>query len=92
MTFMTQELVMTGAQIAGARAMLGLSQAQLAELAGLARPTIAAMEACGRNEVKGLWQTVRKVVDVLQNRGIEFDDAGGVRLLPRDEPRRDDER
>jgi DNA-binding XRE family transcriptional regulator len=51
-----------GWQIRAARAEKGLTQAQLAELAGLPQPRIAEMEAGGVNST---WRTITKVCRAL---------------------------
>jgi len=54
-----------------ARALLGIDQRQLAELAGLSLPTIQRMEASG-GQVRGVVDTLVKVIRALENEGIEF--------------------
>uniref|UniRef100_Q07IY7 Transcriptional regulator, XRE family n=1 Tax=Rhodopseudomonas palustris (strain BisA53) TaxID=316055 RepID=Q07IY7_RHOP5 len=70
-----------------ARALLGLDQRQLAELAGVSVPTIQRMEASGGN-VRGVVDSLTKVVEALNRAGVELigdharsDNGGrGVRL------------
>lgn len=63
--------MITSAQMRAARAMLGLDQKQLAELAGLSLPTIQRMEASG-GQVRGIIDTLMKVVEALEDSGIEL--------------------
>lgn len=61
--------MITGAQIKAARALLGLDQKRLAELAGVSVPTIQRMEA--RNGVVGGGvETLMRVVDALERAGV----------------------
>ncbi len=70
-----------------ARALLGIDQKTLAELAGVSLPTIQRMEA-STDTVRGVVETLVKVVEALNGAGIELigeharsDDGGrGVRL------------
>ncbi len=79
--------MMTSAQMRAARALLGIDQKQLAELAGVSLPTVQRMEASDGN-VRGVIDTLIKVVAALDRAGIELigDDAAsqargrGVRL------------
>jgi len=63
--------MITSAQMRAARAMLGLDQKGLAELAGLSLPTIQRMEASG-GQVRGIIDTLMKVVEALEEAGIEL--------------------
>ena len=54
-----------------ARALLGIDQRQLAELAGLSLPTIQRMEASD-GQVRGVVNTLVKVIGALENSGIEL--------------------
>ena len=79
--------MITAAQMRAARAMLGIDQKQLAEMAGVSLPTIQRMEASD-GIVRGVVVTLTRVVDALDAAGIELirDDAvstgggRGVRL------------
>jgi len=51
--------------------MLGIDQRDLADLAGLSLPTIQRMEASD-GQVRGVVDTLVKVVDALQTQGIEL--------------------
>ena len=63
--------MITSHQMRAARALLGIDQRQLAELAGLSAPTIQRMEASG-GQVRGVVDTLVKVVGALEAAGIEL--------------------
>jgi len=63
--------MITSHQMRAARALLGIDQRQLAELAGLSSPTIQRMEASG-GQVRGVVDTLVKVVNALERAGIEL--------------------
>ncbi|MBN9505244.1 MAG: helix-turn-helix transcriptional regulator [Altererythrobacter sp.] len=63
--------MITSHQMRAARALLGIDQRQLAELAGLSVPTIQRMEASG-GQVRGVVDTLVKVVNALEGAGIEL--------------------
>lgn len=79
--------MITAAQMRAARALLGIDQQTLADLAGVSLPTIQRMEASQGN-VRGVIDTLIKVVEALNAAGIELigdnarSDGGGrgVRL------------
>lgn len=79
--------MITAQQMRAARALLGIDQRQLAELAGLSLPTIQRMEASG-GQVRGVIDTLVKVVRALEESGVELIGEGqpsagagrGVRL------------
>lgn len=93
--------MLTPAQLRAARALLGIDQRTLAELAGVSLPTIQRMEA-SEGYVRGVIDTLTKVIVALEFAGIEFigentistGGGRGVRLLdpavplPRQTPRR----
>lgn len=54
-----------------ARALLGVDQRQLADMAGLSLPTIQRMEASG-GQVRGIVDTLMKVVEALEGAGVEL--------------------
>lgn len=58
-------------QIRAARALLGIDQRQLAELAGVSLPTIQRMEASS-GQVRGTVDTLVKVIRALEGAGIEI--------------------
>ena len=64
-------------QMRAARALLGIDQRKLAELAGVSLPTIQRMEASD-GTVRGVVGTLMKVVDAL--------DAAGVELIGNEQP------
>lgn len=79
--------MITAAQMRAARALLGIDQKRLAELAGVSLPTIQRMEASQGN-VRGVVESLTKVVEALSQAGIELIGEGaqssgggrGVRL------------
>ena len=89
------DLVITSFQMRAARALLGIDQRTLAELAGVSLPTIQRMEASVGN-VRGVVESLTRVVDALNRAGVELigeharsEDGGrGVRLKEPGPPRR----
>ena len=73
-------------QIRGARAILRLSQADLAKAAGLSLETIKRLEAM-HGELKVRLDTLTRIKDALEKAGVEFipENGGGagVRLAKR---------
>ncbi|MCW5580297.1 MAG: helix-turn-helix domain-containing protein [Luteimonas sp.] len=69
--------MITASQMRAARALLGIDQRRLAELAGVSLPTIQRMEASG-GTVRGVVGTLMKVIDAL--------DAAGVELIGNEQP------
>ncbi len=69
--------MISSAQMRAARALLGIDQRRLAELAGVSLPTIQRMEASA-GTVRGVVGTLMKVVDAL--------DAAGVELIGNEQP------
>jgi len=63
--------MITSQQMRAARALLGIDQRQLAELAGLSLPTIQRMEASD-GQVRGVVDTLVKVISALEQAGIEL--------------------
>ena len=63
--------MITSHQMRAARALLGIDQRQLAELAGRSPPTIQRMEASD-GQVRGVVDTLVKVVNALEAAGIEL--------------------
>ncbi|ODN69999.1 helix-turn-helix domain-containing protein [Methylobrevis pamukkalensis] len=63
--------MITGPQMRAARALLGIDQKTLAELAGLSVPTIQRMEASHGN-VRGVVDSLTKVVAALELAGVEL--------------------
>ena len=87
--------MITSFQMRAARALLGIDQKTLAELAGVSLPTIQRMEASTGN-VRGVVETLMKVVEAFDRAGVELiaeqarSDSGGrgVRLREPGPPRR----
>ena len=71
--------MLTAAQLRAARALLGIDQRRLAELAGVSLPTIQRMEASGGN-VRGVVDTLTKVVEALDRAGVELIGEGAVSM------------
>lgn len=71
--------VITAGQMRAGRALLGIDQRQLAEMAGVSLPTIQRMEASTGN-VRGVVDTLTKVVAAFEAAGIELigDEAPSV--------------
>ena len=63
--------MITSSQMRAARALLGIDQRQLADMANLSLPTIQRMEASG-GQVRGIVDTLMKVVEALEGAGIEL--------------------
>ena len=63
--------MITAAQMRAARALLGIDQRQLADLSGVSLPTIQRMEA-SEGTVRGVVDTLTKVVEALDRAGIEL--------------------
>jgi transcriptional regulator with XRE-family HTH domain len=82
--------MMTAAQLRAARALTGLDQRKLAELAGLSVPTIQRMEA-SEGLIRGNVDSLMKLVQALNAAGVELIGEGtasqgggrGVRLKDR---------
>lgn len=79
--------MITSAQLRAARALLGIDQRRLADLAGLSVPTIQRMETSG-GVIRGNVDSLMKLVSALDAAGIELiaegaaspDGGRGVRL------------
>lgn len=63
--------VITAAQMRAARALLGIDQTTLADLAGVSLPTIQRMEASEGN-VRGVVDTLTKVITAFDLAGVEL--------------------
>lgn len=63
--------MITGAQMRAARALLGIDQKRLAELASLSLPTIQRMEA-SEGVVRANVDSLMKLVNALDQAGIEL--------------------
>ena len=87
--------MITSFQMRAARALLGIDQKALAELAGVSLPTIQRLEARTGN-VRGVVEILIKVVEAFDRAGVELigeqarSDSGGrgVRLKEPGPPRR----
>ncbi|CAN7398827.1 XRE family transcriptional regulator [Devosia sp. Root413D1] len=79
--------MMTAAQLRAARALLGIDQKTLADMAGVSLPTIQRMEASD-GTVRGIVETLTRVIEALNEAGVDLigdnarSDTGGrgVRL------------
>lgn len=69
--------MISAVQMRAARAMLGIDQRTLAEMAGVSLPTIQRMES-SKGNVRGVVSTLTKIVDAL--------DAAGIELIGNDQP------
>ena len=73
-----------GSQIRGARGLLGLSQDELANLAGVGVATIRRMEAVD-GLVPGNLESAVRIRNALENAGVQFIDQGekgpGIQLV-----------
>jgi len=63
--------LITSSQMRAARALLGIDQRTLAEMAGVSLPTIQRMESSGGN-VRGIVNSLTRVVEALNRAGIEL--------------------
>lgn len=63
--------MMTASQLRAARALLGIDQRTLAEMAGVSLPTIQRMEASD-GTVRGIVETLTKVIEALNEAGVEL--------------------
>ena len=63
--------MITAAQMRAARALAGIDQKTLAEMAGVSLPTIQRMEASD-GVVRGVIDTLMRVIDALDRAGIEL--------------------
>ena len=85
--------MITALQMRAARALLGIDQRTLAQMAGVSVPTIQRMEASSGN-VRGIVDSLTKVVAALEGAGLELigensaslSGGRGVRLKPGDKP------
>ncbi|SCB46600.1 Transcriptional regulator, contains XRE-family HTH domain [Rhizobium miluonense] len=86
-------IVITAAQMRAARALLGIDQRQLAELAGISVPTIQRMEASA-DVVRGNVDSLMRLLAAFDGAGIEVINEGaastdggrGVRLKSKTKP------
>jgi predicted transcriptional regulator len=80
--------MITSGQLKAARALLGIEQKLLAEMAGVSLPTIQRMEASG-GTVRGNIDTLTKVIEALNGAGVELLNVGGRGVLLRASPNND---
>lgn len=78
---MSEKDQVMGRQIAAARAMVGISQGELAANARVSVPTLRRMEASG-GPASGMANNVAAVKAALERAGIEFLDDGQVASGP----------
>jgi len=69
--------MLTAAQMRAARALVGMEQKTLAGLSGVSLPTIQRMEA-SNGVVRGVIETLMKVMGALEAAGIEFINEGAI--------------
>jgi len=69
--------MLTGAQMKAARALVGMEQKTLAARSGVSLPTIQRMETSD-GVVRGVIETLMKVMEALQAAGIEFINEGAI--------------
>jgi predicted transcriptional regulator len=69
--------MITAVQLRAARALLGIDQRTLAEMAGVSLPTIQRMEA-SKGNVRGVVDTLTKIIEAL--------DAAGIELIGNEQP------
>ena len=69
--------MITASQLRAARALVGIDQRKLAELAGLSLPTIQRMEA-SNGVIRGNVESLTKLIAALNDVGVELIGEGGV--------------
>ena len=69
--------MITAAQMRAARALLGIDQRTLAQLAGVSLPTIQRMEASTGN-VRGIIDSLSKVIAAIEAAGVELIGENGA--------------
>ena len=70
-------LMITAPQLRAARALLGIDQQKLADLANVSLPTIQRMEASPDN-VRGIVSSLMKVLEALDKAGLEIIGEGAA--------------
>jgi len=68
---------LSGRQIAAARALLGIGQAELAAMSKISAPTLRRMEA-SENKIAAVPNNIAAVIKALEDAGIIFINAGDV--------------
>lgn len=66
------KMLKTGNQLRAARALVGMSQSEVAELAGVHLNTISGMEKRGPNLLTSAFDVVARVAKVLEAAGVMF--------------------
>jgi transcriptional regulator with XRE-family HTH domain len=69
--------MITAAQLRAARALLGIDQRRLADIAGLSVPTIQRMEA-SEDVIRGNVDSLMKLIAALNSAGIELIGEGAI--------------
>ena len=69
--------MLTAAQMKAARALVGMEQKTLAARSGVSLPTIQRMETSD-GVVRGIIETLMKVMEALQAAGVEFINEGAI--------------
>ena len=69
--------MITAAQLRAARALLGIDQRELADIAGLSVPTIQRMEA-SEGVIRGNVDSLMKLISALQAAGLELIGEGAI--------------
>lgn len=69
--------MITSAQLRAARALLGIDQKKLAELAGLSTPTVQRMEA-SEDVIRGNVDSLMKLIGALDLAGVELINEGAA--------------
>jgi len=88
--------MMTSGQLKAARALLGMDQKRLADLADVSLPTIQRMEASD-GVVRGTVETLTKVIEALNRAGVDLigdnarSEGGGRGVRLRELPNRQDQ-
>lgn len=70
--------MLSAPQLRAARALLGLDQRTLADLAGVSLPTIQRMETSAGAQVRGNVESLTKVVEALDRAGVELIAEGAL--------------
>ena len=76
-TLYGRKTMLTAAQMKAARALAGMEQKTLAARSGVSLPTIQRMET-SNGVVRGVIDTLMKVMEALEAAGVEFINEGGI--------------
>jgi transcriptional regulator with XRE-family HTH domain len=78
-------IVVTGSMLRGARALIGMSQEQVASRAGITRPCLALWEQSSNSAPSASYPLLARVVETLESQGIRFRHDGVFyeRAIPR---------